>query len=66
MDLYDAVRLLIDKGADVNAERGEHGTILQAAAFEEKTEIVRLLLDRGADVNAQGGRYGTALYAAVI
>ncbi|KAK4117923.1 hypothetical protein N657DRAFT_584570, partial [Parathielavia appendiculata] len=57
-------RLLLDNGADVNAQGGQYGTALQAAASKGEMEIVRLLLDNGADVNAQGGEYGTALQAA--
>lgn len=58
------VRLLLDKGADVNAQGGEFGNALQAAALSRHEAIVQLLLDKGADVNAQGGYYGTALQAA--
>jgi ankyrin repeat protein len=58
------VRLLLDKGADINA-RGEYiNTALQVAAYEGVEELARLLLDHGADVNAQGGVYDTALQAA--
>jgi hypothetical protein len=59
------VRLLLDRGADVNAQGGYYGNALQAAAQRSGNEAtVRLLLDRGADVNAQGGCYGNALQAA--
>ena len=58
------IHLLLDKGADVNAEGGEYGTALQAAAYKGNVECIRLLLDKGADVNAEGGKYGTALQAA--
>ncbi|KXG52095.1 uncharacterized protein PGRI_083790 [Penicillium griseofulvum] len=60
------VQLLLDQGADVNAQDGKNGTALQAAALEGHAHIVRLLLDQGADVNAQGGWYGTALQAASL
>jgi ankyrin repeat protein len=52
------VRLLIDRGADVNTQGGEYGHALQAAALVGHEAVVRLLVDRGADVNAQGGYYG--------
>lgn len=55
------VQLLLEKGADVNAYRGEHGNALQAASTNGHTEIVRLLRQVGADVNAQGGNRGNAL-----
>ncbi|KAK4118022.1 ankyrin, partial [Parathielavia appendiculata] len=60
----EIVRMLLEKGADVNAQAGFYGHALQAASFEGHKEIVRMLLDKGADVNAQGGRYGSALQAA--
>ncbi|KAJ6573120.1 ankyrin repeat-containing domain protein [Mycena vulgaris] len=60
----EMVRLLLEKGADVNAQAGEYGTALQAACAGRKLETVKLLLKREADVNAQGGYYGTALQAA--
>ena len=64
------VQLLLDEGADVNAQVGNYGYALQAAMAAKYTlhdylvEVVQLLLDKGADVNAQGGMYGNALQAA--
>jgi len=54
---YHLVRaLLLNCGANVNAQGGRFGTALQAAAANwSSTDIVALLLDRGANVNAQGG-----------
>ena len=48
---------------DVNAQGGEYGNALQAAAYDGILEVVQLLLDKGAKVNAQGGYYGNALQA---
>ena len=62
----EIIRLLIDLGANVNAEGREYGTALQAAGSEGKAECIQLLLDKGADVNAEGGEFGTALQAAVF
>ncbi|KAJ6197954.1 ankyrin repeat domain-containing protein [Bipolaris maydis] len=56
--------LLLDKGADVNAQGGQHGNALQAALARNHEEIAMLLLDKGADVNAQGVEYSNALQAA--
>jgi ankyrin repeat protein len=56
--------LLLDKGADVNAQGGYYGNALQAASAGGHKEMATLLLDKGADVNAQGGEYGNALQAA--
>ncbi|KAF2190708.1 hypothetical protein K469DRAFT_558944, partial [Zopfia rhizophila CBS 207.26] len=48
------VQLLLDKGADVNAQGGSYGNALQAASVRGHEQIVQLLLDKGADTNAQG------------
>ena len=58
------VQLLLEKGADINAQGGHYGTALQAASYRCHQVLVQLLLEKGADVNAQGGFYGTALQAA--
>lgn len=59
------VKLLLEKGADVNAEAGWP---LQAAAAEGHVEIVTELLGRGVNVNTlttnPNFEYGTALQAA--
>ncbi|KAJ5772187.1 hypothetical protein N7520_002716 [Penicillium odoratum] len=62
--LQHATRLLLDAGADINAQGGALGNALQAASFRGNITIVQLLLDAGADVNAQGGKYGSALQSA--
>jgi ankyrin repeat protein len=59
------VGLLLQSGAEVNAQGGEYGNALQLASSEGHKEIVRLLLQSGAQVNAQGGWYGNALQAAL-
>jgi ankyrin repeat protein len=58
------MEVLLDKGADVNAQGGYYGNALQSASVNGHKEVVTLLLDKGADVNAQGGYYGNALQAA--
>jgi tetratricopeptide (TPR) repeat protein len=58
------VKLLIDKGAKINAQDGFCGNALQAASTGGHEQVVKLLLDKGAKVNAQGGDYGNALQAA--
>ncbi|KAI9889651.1 MAG: hypothetical protein M1814_005052 [Vezdaea aestivalis] len=60
----EMVQILIDAGANVNAQSGKYGNALQAAAACGYTETVRILLAAGANVNAQGGQYGNALQAA--
>ena len=59
------VRLLLEKGVEVNAQGGCYGSAQQAATMAGHDTIVRLLLKHGADMNAQGGYYGNALQAAV-
>ncbi len=59
------VKMLLDKGADVNAQGGHFGNALQAASYEGHDQVVQMLLDKGADVNAQGGHFGNALQAAL-
>ena len=59
----NAVRLLLEKGADPNARNDAGATALMyAAANEEKT---RLLLDQKADPNLRSGEGRTALLIAV-
>ncbi|KAK4922629.1 hypothetical protein LTR66_016587, partial [Elasticomyces elasticus] len=62
--LVAPVKVLIAKGADVNAQGSSYDNALQAASVKGYQGIVKLLLDNRADVNAQGGRYGNALQAA--
>ena len=57
------MRLLLDKGANINAQGGRYSNALYAASSEGYEAIVRLLLDNGADINAQGGCYGSTLQA---
>ncbi|KIK64492.1 hypothetical protein GYMLUDRAFT_415268 [Collybiopsis luxurians FD-317 M1] len=58
------VQLLLENGADVNAQGSFYGTALHAATEKGNEAVVKLLLENGADVNAQGGDYGNALVAA--
>ncbi|KAG9240039.1 hypothetical protein BJ878DRAFT_469094 [Calycina marina] len=63
--LFEPVSLLLEKGADVNAQGGYYGNALQAASLGGHEAVAALLLEKGADVNAQnGGIYGNALQAA--
>jgi ankyrin repeat protein len=58
----DAVRLLLDKGANPNARNNQGGTALMYAIDNE--EKTRLLLDHGADPNLHSGEGRTALQIA--
>ncbi|KAF7136844.1 hypothetical protein CNMCM5793_006414 [Aspergillus hiratsukae] len=65
--LRRTIELLLEKGADVNAQGGLYGNALQAACVEGHKEVVQLLLENGAEVNVQdGGYYGNALHAACV
>lgn len=63
----EIVKLLIEKGADVNAETNYANyeyTALMFASMKGYTEIVRLLLENGANVNATNrGGLTAATYA---
>ncbi|THY42348.1 purine and uridine phosphorylase [Aureobasidium pullulans] len=60
------VRMLLDRGANINALGGyDNDTALYAASMNGHEAIVRMLLDAGADINASSGFFMcTALYAA--
>jgi ankyrin repeat protein len=58
------VKVLLEKRAEVNAQRGYYGNALQAASLNGHEGIMKMLLEKGAKVNAQGGAYGNALRAA--
>ena len=57
------VKLLLDGGAEVNAEDGKRRRPLHRAVETSAVRVGELLLDNGADVNAAGDS-GTALYGA--
>ncbi|KAF0247509.1 MAG: ankyrin repeat protein [bacterium] len=61
----EIVRLLLDKGADVNNHDSYNGnTALIYAAIYGQTEIAEMLLKKGANVNAKSHEYQTALIVA--
>jgi hypothetical protein len=66
LGLRAITRMLLDQGADANAQGGEYGNALQAASQGGHEQVVKILLDAGAAVNAQGGFYGNALQAASL
>jgi hypothetical protein len=59
----DALRELLDAGADIERRNAEGETALHAAARDE-SEALRLLLERGADVRARSAKGDTPLHVA--
>lgn len=57
-------KILLDNGADVNAEYGSYGTALTEAVDCDHVEVVELLLENGADINALTEECGTPSDAA--
>jgi ankyrin repeat protein len=49
----DIVRMLIEKGADVNAVGCEGSSLLMHAACFNQTDVMEYLIDNGADVNTK-------------
>lgn len=58
------VRMLLERGTDINAQGGDFRNALQAACWNGHDKIARMLLEPGADINAQGGAYGKVFQAA--
>ena len=57
----EAMQLLIDAGANINAKTPEGDSTLHIAAFAGKLEVVRLLAKNGADLKLKDGAGLTAL-----
>ncbi len=62
----DVMRLLVERGADVNRRGPEGDTALHAAASFGTIEAARWLLDHGADVDARNEAGDTPLADAVL
>ena len=58
------LRLLLEHGADINAQDEMGRTVLHWGTISEKLEVVRLLLEHGADVGAKKNDGNTALQEA--
>jgi hypothetical protein len=61
---FDICRLLVDKGAQMEAKDVSGDTPLHWAACSGHIEIFRLLCDRGADIESRNNRGGRALHFA--
>src|SRR5204863_713300 len=55
-----AVSVLLDAGADINAVNEADFTALHGAAFRGLNEVIKILVDRGARLNARDYRGRTA------
>jgi hypothetical protein len=58
------VRLLLERGAEVNMESTHYDSPLQVASAGGHEAVVRLLLERGAEVNMESTYYGSPLQVA--
>jgi len=56
----EAVTMLLDAGADINAVNEADFTALHGAAFRGLNEIIKILVDRGANLNARDYKGRTA------
>ena len=61
---HEMAKLLIDRGADVNATNDYIGTPLQVAAWRDSLDVAKLLIESGVDVNAT--LYATPLFIAAL
>ena len=59
------VQILLDTGADVNAQGGYFGNALQAASTKGYEEVVQILLENGADVDTLDEKNSERLHAGV-
>jgi len=62
----DIARLLLEKGAQVDARNKDKSSALHGAAFMDRVSLVELLLARGAKGDALDGRGSTPLHSAAF
>jgi ankyrin repeat protein len=60
------VRLLLEKGADIDRTTGSGRTALHLAAMSGHLAVVRLLLEKGADVDGTTSNGQMALHSAAV
>jgi len=58
----EALKQLLNQGADVNARDEAENTALHLATQHGHQDIMRLLIEQGADVNAQNDYLSTSLH----
>ena len=64
--MIEMMKILIDKGADVNVRYLDEATPLHLAATTGNIEIMTVLLDNGAEIEAQNMKFTTPLCRAVM
>jgi ankyrin repeat protein len=64
LGLCDVLRLLLDRGAEIETKATDNSTALHDAAQNGCLEVVRLLLNRGAEIEAKTTDNCTALHYA--
>ncbi len=60
----EIIKLLVDRGADVNVKNSGGMTPLMMASTKGNVDVVNALLEKGADINARDSHKRTALFMA--
>ena len=63
---YETVKVLLERGADVDARANDKWTALMLAASCGEARIVRALLNKGADVKGNSEREDMTLIAIAV
>ncbi len=65
VEAKEMVELLLENGANVNAQDAAGNTALMGVCFKGHLDIAKILIDKGADVNISNHNQATALSFAV-
>lgn len=61
----DAVKLLLNRGANIEVKNNKGNTPLHEAVHYQRADLVTLLLNRGADIEATNDIFNTPLFIAI-